>query len=88
MRPMMAITPICAHTLRARPIVVSSDDVVTIKPVDVECVAIADGRDAFEISPGDEAVIKKSAKNVIIMRTNPLGFYDILRLKMIGERKA
>jgi NAD+ kinase len=86
---MMAITPICPHTLYARPIIISSEDSVTVCQSGregQELIAAADGHSGHKLRAGDEVNIKRSDKNAYIMRTSGMGFYDILRKKMIGGR--
>lgn len=87
---MIAITPICPHTLYARPFVVSSEDVIAVKPNYSpygNAIVAMDGQDVAEVSDRDSITIRKSKNYTTILRTTALGFYDILRLKMMGEVK-
>ncbi|MDE3047588.1 MAG: NAD(+)/NADH kinase, partial [Verrucomicrobiota bacterium] len=60
----IVITPICAHTISNRPIVISSDRKIRIKylseygPVDVR----ADGLDAISLQSGSELIIQRSKR--------------------------
>lgn len=85
---MIAITPICPHTLYARPFVVSSNDIITVKPYynyHGNAIISMDGQDVTEVTDENTITIKKSEYYTTILKTNGLGFYDILRLKMVGE---
>jgi len=83
---MIAVTPVCPHTFYARPVVVSSDDVVTIRPAGPGHAVAADGRVVGNLPAGGAAIIKKSERRAAIIRTTGLGFYDILRRKMMKPR--
>jgi NAD+ kinase len=83
---MMVITPICPHTFYARPFVVPADDVVVIVPRRAPFgVTIAvDGWNTVELGEGRCARITRSTRETMIIKTNKLGFYDVLRQKMAG----
>ncbi len=86
---LIALTPICPHTLYSRPSVVSGDDIIklTIEEEHVEVVVSFDGQENLNVTKGDTIIIKKSDRYTRIIKTNGLGFYDILRLKLVGIRK-
>ena len=83
---MIAITPICPHTLYARPFVIASGDTVSIR-VHSGCMVSKDGSDIMELYENHCITIQRAEESVSILKTNGLGFYDILRLKMVGEMK-
>ena len=81
----IAITPISAHTLTSRSIVVSADDVVTveIKPrEDADFTVSADGQDAWTLTGKKVVQIKKAKEFTSIIKINPQSFYDVLRHKL------
>jgi len=84
----LAITPICAHTMYARSIVISAEDVVKLvinrRSQTVLSVA-ADGRHMSNVNMNDTVTIRKSDKYLPIIKTNKLGFYDVLREKMFNN---
>jgi len=85
---MMAVTPVCPHTMYARPIVISPDDTVVIRRegrAGAGLVLSADGQGAWRIDDDDEVLIRRSERSAHIIRTTGAGFYDILRKKMIGR---
>ena len=63
----MVITPICTHTLRLRPIVVSLDTVVRLSVEDSGIVA-ADGEQVGELTAGQELCITRSSKTLSLLR--------------------
>jgi len=84
----IAITPICPHTLYARASVISAEDVITIQtlanaPEDV--TLSLDGHNTRPIGKNATIRVTRSAQYTTILKTNQLGFYDILRTKMLGK---
>jgi len=85
----MLITPICPHKIYSRPSVVSGNDVVTIQLDEMssdDAVISVDGKNIGNLNKGDTINISKSKYCTSIMRTNNLGFYDILRNKFSISR--
>lgn len=77
----ISIVPICPHTFSARPIVVSSDDVIKILPCsNNEYKVSADGQVAFSAS--SDILIKKSSKKARLALLNDNDFYSVLRNKL------
>ena len=85
---MIAITPICPHMLHARSIVVGASDIVKISVKSFtynSLKAVIDGKQASPLMAGDTLTIRKSHYHTNIVKTNNLGFYDVLRNKMFGR---
>jgi len=84
----VAITPICPHMLYARSIVIGAHDIVRIRITSYtgdSVMLVGDGKNLCKMDVGDEAVISKSTYYTNIIKTNSLGFYDVLRNKMFGK---
>lgn len=84
---MMAVTPICAHKIYSRAIVISVEDTVTLKiagDYKDECMLVLDGRQERNLGAGDEVTVRRSEHDTNIIKTNKLSFFDILRQKMIA----
>ncbi|WP_317856364.1 NAD(+)/NADH kinase [Chakrabartyella piscis] len=82
---MIAITPVAAHTLTSRSIVVSADDKIAIEinpKEDIPFTISADGQENYDLEGKVLITIEKSSFQTIIMKTNPQGFYEILRRKL------
>jgi len=79
---MMIITLICPHLIHARPYVISASDTISIT-INGKATAIIDGQIADKLFDGSKITISKSEFSTRIMRTTSLGFYDILRQKMM-----
>ena len=81
---MIALTPVCPHILYNRPVVVSANDVVTVKLTEsTASVLVLDGQDRHMVRPGDLITVRKSKYYTTIIKTTNRSFYDILRSKMM-----
>lgn len=81
----IAITPICPHTLTSRSIIVSAEDVVTVEVCtrsDENFTVSADGQVVMSLKRQNVVQVRKSQYHTTIMKTNNLGFYDVLRQKL------
>jgi len=88
---MMAVTPICAHKIYSRAIVISAEDVVTLKIAGGykgECMLALDGRHNRSLNAGEEVTIRRSEHYTDIVKTNKMSFFDILRQKMIAPERG
>ena len=74
------IVPICPHTLTARPLVIPSSEVVTIKSADKLLSVSADGYDTKECV--NKIVIKASEYKAKLAFVNNDSFYSVLRNKL------
>lgn len=87
----VAITPICPHALNARSIVISAEDVVTVevyKKSRGDLLISMDGQTGTSLSSNDIVRIKRSKYYTSIIKTNYLGFYDILRRKLVMKGES
>jgi len=85
----IAITPICPHKMNSRPLVVSAHDVMNVEVFgdyegeDINEVMLSlDCQHNIGVKEGYSVEIRRSEKYVTLIKTNDLGFYDILRKKM------
>ena len=78
------ITPICPHTMNARPVVVSSGDAVTIRVLDDSCVAhaVLDGRKTVELAPGHSVTVVCSDLKARFIRLHDRNYFSLLRDKL------
>lgn len=85
---MILITPINAHNLNSRSIVIGAEDEVTIelgkrRAQKDETVEVSfDGDNAVKLEVGDKFVIRKAEKAAHICKTRKESFLEILRKKM------
>ncbi len=86
---MIAITFICPHMIYARPFVVSASDVIDLRISENkrnDAVLTLDGGTTAVLNDGQNVIIEKSKYYTTTIRTTGMGFYDILRQKMVGQR--
>lgn len=78
----ITIVPICPHTLTARPLVIPSNERITISTCDActSFVVVADGQDSYVVSSKIE--IKKSEFNAKLALLEDNEFYSVLRNKL------
>lgn len=79
------LTPICPHTLNARPVVVSADERITVRMLDDRggAQAVLDGRRAIMLDrEHPEITIRRSLRQARFVRLNEKNFYGLLRSKL------
>ena len=78
------ITPICPHTMNARPVVVSSGDAVNIRVLDDSCGAhaVLDGRKTVELAPGGSVTVVRSDLKARFIRLHDRNYFSLLRDKL------
>lgn len=85
---MIAITPIAAHTLNARTIILPDDVEITIEignrrgSFHDEAEATFDGDTSVKLNSTDKIVIRKSDKITRMLKINQTSFVEVLRNKM------
>lgn len=80
----MLITPICPHSLNARALVVSPDEIVRVEIVDnyQEVFLTADGQQGYKLKSGDQVIIRKAPFSAKLIKVSNRSFYDVLRKKL------
>ena len=78
------VTPISAHALATRPIVLPPSAEVTLAAVDGpdEVLVTADGQVGGKFKPGDTLVVRRAERPVLIVRFPGGSFFDRLRVKL------
>ena len=79
------LTPICPHTLNARPVVVSADERITVRMIDDRggAQAVLDGRRVIKLTrERPEIVICRSARQARFVRLHEKNYYGLLRSKL------
>ncbi len=81
----IALTPICAHSLTVRPIVLSGNTVLEVKAESrgEKMLLSADGRESFLLEPSDNFTIRMSDQKARFARTSwAPDFFSVLRKKL------
>lgn len=79
------VTPICPHSLAARPLVFRDDTVLAIKNTcqrEKMLYLTVDGKINFEIYRGDSVTVTTSRLHTSLIRFTDSGFYNVLKSKM------
>jgi NAD+ kinase len=78
------LTPICAHTLSNRSVVLPLTSELAIKVVTPKPATIlsADGELVAELSTGDQVVVRRSQRTVRLMHLQGTSFFETLRVKL------
>lgn len=89
---LLLLTPICAHTLSARSIVLKGDDEVEVEvaygraDTSLTVEANSDGSEKFMMKTGDRIRIAKAEETTTVLKLNRVGFLEMLHKKMSDEK--
>ncbi len=78
------ITPICSHSLSAKPIILSGDNVVKFKGFSMkrsEVYLLIDGRRSYVLKPHSEIYVSKADKSMSLIKLTKRSFYKTLSEK-------
>jgi NAD+ kinase len=80
----ITISPICPHSLTARPVIVPDDSIIRIKVVsaDNKVHISADGQDEVLVKPPTEIRVKRSPFSARLVKRRNTSYYDLLRKKL------
>jgi len=81
----IVITPICPHTLTARPVVIPDDSIIKIRIefYDREILLTADGQIEHKLKPPVEVIVKKAGHKVKLIKRLEISYFDVLRSKLM-----
>lgn len=81
---LMLITPICPHSLWARPLAVAPESTIKVNiPLGQEEVMLTmDGQNRYPLLPSDQVLIRKAAQSAHFLRLRERGFFRLLRRKL------
>ncbi|WP_103105366.1 NAD(+)/NADH kinase [Brevibacillus reuszeri] len=84
---MLLLTPVAPHSLTARPMVLSSDQVIRVEvdAIHQEMGLSIDGQFGYRLEGGDHIYIKKSPFVTPLIRWKKGGFFEAIRTKLQGE---
>jgi NAD+ kinase len=79
-----AITPICAHALSNRSVVINSSSVVRVKLLskEMETIIAADGQIQADLVTGDTITIRRSRRVAHLLHPGETSFFETVRQKL------
>jgi len=83
----LCVTPICAHSLKSRPLIFKDDAILEIgcySNNNSACVTL-DGAIAFDIEDGDVIVVQKSQCRARLVKTDHMSFCSTLNKKLADK---
>jgi NAD+ kinase len=80
----LLLTPICAHSLHSRPIVIADHEIVCLRVIGQhqDTILTLDGQQDYTICKGDWIIIQKASTNARFIRLREVNFYSLLRHKL------
>jgi NAD+ kinase len=80
----LLLTPICAHSLHSRPIVIADHEIVRLRVIGQhqDTILTLDGQQDFTICKDDWIIIQKASANARFIRLKEENFYSLLRHKL------
>jgi NAD+ kinase len=76
------MTPICAHSLRQRPLVVPADMTIELTSPDNRVIAMIDGQDDYQMQVGDVLVIEGAKIGAKLLHRVKRSYFGVLREKL------
>ncbi|EQC44840.1 NAD(+)/NADH kinase [Bacteriovorax sp. BSW11_IV] len=85
----MALTPICAHSLTHRPMVISDRSKIFVRPLQESGVITLtlDGQEAYDLKPGERIQITRSSRFVTLVKNPERTYYHTLKEKFKHGRR-
>ncbi len=87
----ICITPICSHSLSAKPILMSANTTLSLKSFSkkrTEIYLTVDGRKVANVKPFSEIKITKSKNSVQLIRLSDRSFYKTMSVKFKDSRSV
>lgn len=80
----LLLTPICPHTLHARPFVIPGDEPLCIRvpAPQGDILVTADGQNGYRVQPGEQVCVRRTPQKVPFIRLPGTSYYAALRRKL------
>ncbi|NPA60397.1 MAG: NAD(+) kinase [Epsilonproteobacteria bacterium] len=76
------LTPICAHSLTQRPVVLPGEFSIEMKTPKDRALVIIDGQDMHELGQGESIYIKLAPKTAKLIHREEFNYFDVLKQKL------
>lgn len=83
----LVLTPICAHSLHSRPMVIAPENrlIVKVNAQHDDIVLTMDGQEVFRLLPNDQVRIARASMVGRLVKLPPRSFYEVVRRKFSGR---
>ena len=78
----LIMTPILAHSLTQRPLIVPADFTIELTSPEKKMIAVIDGQDNYEMSQGDTLVIIGAKRGAKLLHRKERNYFSVLREKL------
>lgn len=78
----LIMTPILAHSLTQRPLVVPADFTIELASPEERIIAVIDGQDNYEMTKGDVLVIMGAKRGAKLLHRKERNYFSVLREKL------
>ncbi|MBD3789116.1 MAG: NAD(+)/NADH kinase [Campylobacterales bacterium] len=82
------MTPICAHSLGQRPLVLPADFTIELTSEEDIVVAMIDGQDDYEMQPGDVLIVEGAKIGARLLHRTERNYFSVLREKLSWGDKS
>lgn len=78
------ITPLCAHSIVARTVVVGPNNVVRVTLLSARkgAILVLDGQESHNLAHGEAVVARQAARPALLIRLRPWSFFEVLRERL------
>ncbi len=76
------LTPICAHSLTQRPLVLPADFEIEIRTKSTKALMVLDGQEIYRFTPNDSITIKKAKEGARLIHRLERNYFELLREKL------
>ena len=78
----LIMTPILAHSLTQRPLIVPADFTIELSSPEERIIAVIDGQDDYEMTTGDVLVIMGAKRGAKLLHRKERNYFSVLRDKL------
>ncbi len=79
---LLMLTPVCPHTLTARPMIIPESSKITIDVIASQSILTIDGQQAYSLRLNDRVEIERAEEETCLIKPQQCGFYEVLRNKL------
>jgi len=79
----LMLTPVCPHTLTARPMIIPENSKIIIEIISSgQSILTIDGQQTYSLEFADKIEIERAEEEICLIKPQQCGFYEVLRNKL------